>query len=40
MTHAQKQERYTKLFEVHGILSKHDRRICKENSSFNEYVKK
>ena len=39
MTHAQKQERYTKLSEVHEILLKHDRRICKENSSFNEYVK-
>ena len=40
MTYAQKQERHTKLSEVYGILSKHDRRICKENSLFNEHVKK
>ena len=40
MTHAQKQERHTKLFEVHKILSEHDRRICKENSFSNKYVKK
>ena len=40
MTHAQKQKRHTKLSEIHEILSEHDRKICKENSSSNEYVKK
>ena len=39
MAHAQKQKRHTKLSEVHEILSEHDRKICKENSLFNEYVK-
>ena len=36
MINTQKQEKHTKLFEIHRILSKHDRKLCKKNNLANK----
>ena len=40
MINVKKQKKHTKLFEIHKILSKHDRRICQKNNIVDKFVAK
>ena len=40
MINVKKQKRHTKLFRIHKILSKHDRRICQKDNIINRFVAK